>query len=70
MFKIAILVCKVIISGAECLAGRYREARAVSRGVCAALRARGAAVPRDLRTALAVLHTYILVHWYTGLLPS
>ncbi|XP_013141538.1 PREDICTED: WD repeat-containing protein 19 [Papilio polytes] len=51
----------VIISSAECLAGRYREARAVSRGVCAALRARGAAVPRDLRTALAVLHTYILV---------
>ncbi|XP_013161531.1 PREDICTED: WD repeat-containing protein 19 [Papilio xuthus] len=51
----------VIISGAECRAGRYREARDVARGVCGALRARGAAVPRDLRTALAILHSYILV---------
>ncbi|CAH2063704.1 unnamed protein product, partial [Iphiclides podalirius] len=51
----------VIIAGAECRAGRYREARDVTRGVCGALRARGAPVPRDLRRAAALLHSYILV---------
>ncbi|XP_064075717.1 WD repeat-containing protein 19 [Vanessa tameamea] len=51
----------VIIAGAECGAGRYREARDVTRGLCGALRARGVAAPRDLTRALALLHSYILV---------
>ncbi|XP_068627634.1 WD repeat-containing protein 19 [Battus philenor] len=51
----------VIIASAECRAGRYREARDVARGVCSALRARRAAVPRELRRAAALLHSYILV---------
>ncbi|CAF4949564.1 unnamed protein product [Pieris macdunnoughi] len=51
----------VIISNAECAAGRYREARDVSRGLVGALRARGLPVPRDLRRAVALLHSYILV---------
>ncbi|KAL0883647.1 hypothetical protein ABMA27_015774 [Loxostege sticticalis] len=51
----------VIICGAECRAGRYREARDVVRGMCAALRARGLPVPRDMRRAIALLHSYILV---------
>ncbi|XP_034825348.1 WD repeat-containing protein 19 [Maniola hyperantus] len=51
----------VIIAGAECSAGRYREARDVARGLCAALRARGVPVPRDLMRAAVLLHSYILV---------
>ncbi|CAG9791778.1 unnamed protein product [Diatraea saccharalis] len=51
----------VIIVGAECGRGRYREARDVARGMCAALRARALPVPRDMRRACAALHTYILV---------
>ncbi|XP_060800859.1 WD repeat-containing protein 19 isoform X1 [Amyelois transitella] len=51
----------VIISGAECAAGRYRGARGVCRSMCAALRARRLPVPRDMRAALAALHSYILV---------
>ncbi|XP_028028471.1 WD repeat-containing protein 19 [Bombyx mandarina] len=47
----------VIICNAECRSGRYREARAVLRGARAALRR----PPRDLRHALALLHSYILV---------
>ncbi|CAK1578047.1 unnamed protein product [Parnassius mnemosyne] len=54
----------VIIGNAECRAGRYREARDVARGVCAALRARAAPVPRDLRRAAALLHSYILVRMH------
>ncbi|CAH2244096.1 jg5108 [Pararge aegeria aegeria] len=51
----------VIIAGAECSAGRYREARDVARGLCGALRARGVPVPRDLMRATVLLHSYILV---------
>ncbi|CAH2091683.1 unnamed protein product [Euphydryas editha] len=51
----------VIIAGAECAAGRYREARDVARGLCVALRARGVPAPRDLAHALALLHSYMLV---------
>ncbi|XP_045492796.1 WD repeat-containing protein 19 [Colias croceus] len=51
----------VIITAGECQAGRYREARDVSRGLVGALRARALPAPRDLRRALALLHSYILV---------
>ncbi|RVE42234.1 hypothetical protein evm_013118 [Chilo suppressalis] len=51
----------VIIIGAECARGRYREARDVARGMCCALRARRLPVPRDMRRACALLHSYILV---------
>ncbi|XP_072941751.1 WD repeat-containing protein 19 [Epargyreus clarus] len=51
----------VIIAGAECAGGRYREARDVVRALCAALRARRRPPPRDLRRALTLLHSYILV---------
>ncbi|XP_038213665.1 WD repeat-containing protein 19 [Zerene cesonia] len=51
----------VIITAGSCEAGRYREARAVARGLAGALRARALPAPRDLRRALALLHSYILV---------
>ncbi|XP_050681602.1 WD repeat-containing protein 19 [Leptidea sinapis] len=51
----------VIISVSEMSGGRYRAARDVARGLCAALRARSLPVPRDLRRTVAVLHAYILV---------
>ncbi|XP_075972620.1 intraflagellar transport protein Oseg6 [Anticarsia gemmatalis] len=51
----------VIIAGAECRAGKYREARDVVRAMCVSLRAARLAVPTDMRHAIALLHTYILV---------
>ncbi|KAL4704097.1 hypothetical protein ACJJTC_016355 [Scirpophaga incertulas] len=47
---------------AECRpAGVPGKARDVARGMCSALRARQLAVPRDMRRACALLHSYILV---------
>ncbi|XP_049865142.1 WD repeat-containing protein 19 isoform X2 [Pectinophora gossypiella] len=51
----------VIIAGAECRAGRYREARDVLRSMCVSLRSRNMPVPRDMRHTIATLHSYILV---------
>ncbi|KAJ8726786.1 hypothetical protein PYW08_015183 [Mythimna loreyi] len=51
----------VIIAGAECRAGKYREARDVVRAMCVSLRASRMPVPRDMRHAIALLHSYILV---------
>ncbi|CAH0629097.1 unnamed protein product [Chrysodeixis includens] len=51
----------VIIAGAECRAGAYREARDVVRAMCVSLRASRLPVPRDMRHAIALLHSYILV---------
>ncbi|KAJ2938867.1 hypothetical protein O0L34_g18496 [Tuta absoluta] len=51
----------VIIAGAECRAGKYREARDVVRSMCVSLRARRMPVPRDMRHTIATLHSYILV---------
>ncbi|XP_047023607.1 WD repeat-containing protein 19 [Helicoverpa zea] len=51
----------IIIAGAECRAGKYREARDVVRAMCVSLRASRMPVPRDMRHAIALLHSYILV---------
>lgn len=52
---------QIIIAGAECRAGKYREARDVVRAMVVSLRASRLPVPRDMRHAIALLHTYILV---------
>ncbi|PZC83397.1 hypothetical protein B5X24_HaOG207780 [Helicoverpa armigera] len=51
----------IIIAGAECRAGKYREARDVVRAMCVSLRASRMPVPRDMRHAIALLHSYILI---------
>lgn len=56
-----VYVVQIIIAGAECRAGAYREARDVVRAMCVSLRASRLAVPRDMRHAIALLHSYILV---------